>query len=140
MTFQYIYYAVNSWLIFLCIALLLFYIIDVGVDCWILLERWSLWELYHLLWLGSFCTWVKCKRLWNCGRSGVGVVTHQARRLLHTPCGYVEMHTKQGIGSLPLALEHVLGITTLLDRRIIAVLSDVRIVKYIKLFCFHVLG
>jgi hypothetical protein len=44
MTFQYIYYAVNSWLIFLCIALLLFYIIDVGVDCWIQHQKIKAYE------------------------------------------------------------------------------------------------
>ena len=39
MTFQNMYYAVCSWIIFLCIAMLLFYIIDVSVDCWIQCQK-----------------------------------------------------------------------------------------------------
>jgi hypothetical protein len=44
MTFQYMYYAVNYWIIFLCIALLLFYIIDMGVDCYFHYQKIKIYE------------------------------------------------------------------------------------------------
>ena len=44
MTFQYIYYSVNSWLIFLCIVLLLFYIIDIGVDYYFHYQKIKIYE------------------------------------------------------------------------------------------------
>ena len=44
MTFQYIYYSVNSWLIFLCIAIFLFYIIDIGVDCYFHYQKIKIYE------------------------------------------------------------------------------------------------
>jgi len=44
MTFQYIYYSVNSWLIFLCIAIFLFYIIDIAVDCYFHYQKIKIYE------------------------------------------------------------------------------------------------
>jgi len=44
MTFQYIYYSVNSWLIFLCIAIFLFYIIDIGIDCYFHYQKITIYE------------------------------------------------------------------------------------------------
>ena len=44
MTFQYMYYAVNYWIIFLCIAFILFYIIDVGVDCYFHYQKIKIYE------------------------------------------------------------------------------------------------
>ena len=44
MTFQYMYYAVNYWIIFLCIVLLLFYIIDIGVDCYFDYQKIKIYE------------------------------------------------------------------------------------------------
>ena len=44
MTFEYMYNAVNSWIIFLCIALLLFYIIDIGVDCYFHYQKIKIYE------------------------------------------------------------------------------------------------
>ena len=44
MTFHYMYYAASSWIIFLCIALLLFYIIDIGVDCYFHYQKIKIYE------------------------------------------------------------------------------------------------
>ena len=44
MTFQNMYYATSSWIIFLCIALLLFYIIDIGVDCYFHYQKIKIYE------------------------------------------------------------------------------------------------
>ena len=44
MTFQNMYYAASSWIIFLCIALLLFYIIDIGVDCYFDYQKIKIYE------------------------------------------------------------------------------------------------
>ena len=44
MTFQNMYYAASSWIIFLCIILLLFYIIDIGVDCYFDYQKIKIYE------------------------------------------------------------------------------------------------